>query len=121
MRDLNQEAREALIAHLQRHWGRIFGHEAVVEIVWVGSRVHELSEGIGYCQGETISAEYLDFQPAEFCTVQSRIAHYQQPFGLAQGARGVQLLGGNITDLAMNQAGAFAQYVRLRPASRAIA
>lgn len=32
-----------------------------------------------------------------------------------EGMRGVQLLGGNITDLAMNLGGAYAQYVRLTP------
>jgi len=115
VRDLNPDERAELSSLLRRSWGRIFGHEAVVEIVRVGSRVGELTQGIGYCGGDTLSPEYLHFQPGELCTVQSRVAHYQTPWNAGERARGVQLLGGNITDLAMNQAGAFAQYVRLRP------
>ncbi len=90
VRDLNPEGRGELLALLRRNWGRIFGHEAVVEIVRVGSRVSELTQGIGYCQGDTLSPKYLDFQPGEFCTVQSRVAHYQTPWDAGEGARGVQ-------------------------------
>ncbi len=106
---------KALQANLSRYWGRIIGHETVVEIVRVGSRVAELTTGIGYAQGERLDDEYLDFREGEICTLQSRIAHYHPPPAARPGLRGVQLLGGNITDLAMNQAGALAQYVRLRP------
>jgi threonine dehydrogenase-like Zn-dependent dehydrogenase len=97
------------------HWGRIFGHETVVELVFVGSRVKELREGIGYLAGDSLSPEQLDYRVGQRFCLQSRIAHYQPTPGTVHGARGVQLLGGNITDLAMNQAGAFAQYVRIRP------
>lgn len=99
---------------LYLHWGRIFGHETVVELVFVGSRVSELTEGIGYMAGDTLSREQLGFRVGQRFCLQSRIAHYQ-PTPAGVRARGVQLLGGNITDLAMNQAGAFAQYVRIRP------
>lgn len=107
--------RQQLWSQLHLHWGRIFGHETVVELVFVGSRVQELREGIGYLAGDTLSPEKLDFQIGQRYCLQSRIAHYQPTPNTIQGARGVQLLGGNITDLAMNQAGAFAQYVRIRP------
>lgn len=101
---------------LHEHWGRIFGHEAVVEIVRVGTGVRELTRGIGYLEGTRLSSDYLDFKVGERCCLQSRIAHYLPPLALnSPSARGVQLLGGNISDLAMNEAGAFAQYVRLRP------
>jgi len=106
---------ETVRANLNRHWGRIIGHETVVEIVRVGSRVGELTAGIGYAQGERLDDEYLDFREGEICTLQSRVAHYRPPPVARPGLRGVQLLGGNITDLAMNQGGGFAQYVRLRP------
>jgi threonine dehydrogenase-like Zn-dependent dehydrogenase len=104
-----------LWSQLHLYWGRIFGHETVVELVFVGSRVKELREGIGYLAGDTLSGGQLDFQVGQRFCLQSRIAHYQPTPGTLKGARGVQLLGGNITDLAMNQAGAFAQYVRIRP------
>ena len=107
--------RNALQSHLHQFWGRIFGHETVVEIVHVGSRVRELNTGIGYLQGLQLEDAWLDFEPGQQCCLQSRIAHYQPPAITTAGTRGVQLLGGNITDLAMEQAGAFAQYVRLRP------
>ena len=109
------EDRAALWGNLSRYWGRIFGHETTVQVVRVGSCVHELSHGIGYMQGESLSSEYLNFQIGERCTLQSRIAHYLPPAISKPGTRGIQLLGGNITDLAMNQGGAFAQYVRIRP------
>jgi threonine dehydrogenase-like Zn-dependent dehydrogenase len=112
---LRESERAELKQKLCLYWGRIFGHEAVIEIVRVGSRVRELTEGIGYLQGQQLEPEYLDFQLGEICTLQSRIAHYRPPHAAGKSVRGVQLLGGNITDLAMNQAGAFAQYIRLRP------
>ena len=107
--------RQQLWSRLLHYWGRIFGHETVVELVFVGSRVHELRQGIGYLAGDTLSAEQLDFRVGQRFCLQSRIAHYQPTPPTVKGARGVQLLGGNITDLAMNQAGAFAQFVRIRP------
>lgn len=113
--DLDDAQRNALWQKLHLFWGRIFGHETVVEIVRVGKRVGELTEGIGYRYGDTLTADELNFQVGQRCCLQSRIAHYQPPPAGAGPMRGVQLLGGNITDLAMNQAGAFAQYVRLRP------
>ena len=113
------EQRKALPEQMRRHWGRIFGHETVVTIERVGSRVKDLKTGIGYLEGTPLSAEYLDFQPGEKCVLQSRIAHYEPvPATLNQSpsaARGVQLLGGNITDLAMNLGGAYAQSIRLTP------
>jgi len=112
---MDEAERRELWRKLALHWGRIFGHETVVELVHVGSRVHELTEGIGYLAGERLSPEQLDFRVGGRYCLQSRIAHYQPPAAGLAGARGVQLLGGNITDLAMNQAGAFAQFVRIRP------
>jgi threonine dehydrogenase-like Zn-dependent dehydrogenase len=113
--DLDDVARRDLRRQLELHWGRIFGHETVVQLVFVGSRVHELTTGIGYLAGEQLTWEQFDFRIGRRYCLQSRIAHYQPAPPRLRGARGVQLLGGNITDLAMNQAGAFAQYVRIRP------
>jgi threonine dehydrogenase-like Zn-dependent dehydrogenase len=115
VRDTSDADRAAMWRNLHLHWGRIFGHETVVEVVRVGRRVRELTQGIGYMQGCELGRDYLDFQVGERCCLQSRIAHYQRALVGGGSMRGVQLLGGNITDLAMNQAGAFAQYVRLRP------
>jgi len=107
--------RETLWRALGRVWGRILGHELVVTIVRVGSRVAELTDGIGYREGEMLTPDELAFQVGEQCVVQSRIARYRPPLPPARKptVRGTQLLGGNITDLAMEQNGGYAQYVRL--------
>ncbi len=117
---LSEQHYQELWHLLQRYWGRILGHETVVTIVRVGSDVHKLRDGIGYRDGEQLEADYVDFQPGQRCVLQSRIARYQRPVGIDQAirqpcgtVRGVQLLGGNITDLAAELGGAYAQYVRL--------
>ena len=109
------EDRCKLAGMLRHHWGRILGHETVVTIERVGSKVHELREGIGYMAGRWLDPAYLAFKPGDRCVLQSRIAHYDPPPADRPEAAGIQLLGGNITDLAMNLAGAYAQYVRLSP------
>jgi threonine dehydrogenase-like Zn-dependent dehydrogenase len=100
---------------IARIWGRILGHELVVTIVKVGSRVDELTEGIGYREAELLTPDDLTFELGECYVVQSRIAHYRPPLPPLRKpvVRGVQLLGGNITDLAMELNGGYAQYVRL--------
>jgi len=113
--DLPQDQRRDLPAMMRLHWGRILGHETVVTIERVGSRVRELKRGIGYLDGVELSDAYLDFQAGEKCVLQSRVAYYDPPPAGMPEARGVQLLGGNITDLAMNQGGAYAGLVRLTP------
>lgn len=112
---LPDDQRRDLPRQMRLHWGRILGHETVVTIERVGSRVGELRKGIGYLDGVDLSTEYLDFQPGQRCVLQSRVAYYDPPPSDMPEARGVQLLGGNITDLAMNQAGAYASRVRLTP------
>ena len=107
--------RQALAANMRLHWGRILGHETVVTIERVGSRVGELTEGIGYLDGVELTKDDLAFEPGQKCVLQSRIAYYDPPPPDQPEARGVQLLGGNITDLAMNLAGAYATYTRLTP------
>ncbi|MGQ9628904.1 MAG: hypothetical protein ACUVXI_01160 [bacterium] len=110
------EDRGKLWTALKMRWGRILGHEMVVTIVKVGSKVRELTEGIGYREGEILEPEYLDFRVGDRCVVQSRIARYRPPLvPRMDGVRGVQLLGGNITDLAMNINSGYAQYVRFTP------
>jgi len=113
--DLSEDERAVLWESLRRHWGRVLGHETVVTIERVGSQVRTLTRGIGYLAGERLSETYLNFQPGERCVLQSRVAYYDPPRIDRPGVRGVQLLGGNITDLAMNQAGAYCELIRLRP------
>lgn len=113
---LSPDERAQLAAGLRHHWGRILGHETVVAVERVGSKVRELRHGIGYWQGRRLRDADLDFRPGQRCVLQSRIAYYQPPPTDGPDVAGVQLLGGNITDLAMNLAGAYAQYVRLTPA-----
>lgn len=112
---MSPEQRCELSGRLRRHWGRILGHETLVVIERVGSKVRELHDGIGYLAGRKLDDRYLAFKPGERCVLQSRIAYYEpSPSGKADVA-GVQLLGGNITDLAMNLGGAYAEMVRLTP------
>jgi len=113
--DLNDDERAALWQQLRRHWGRVLGHETVVTIERVGSDVGSLTEGIGYLAGQALGADVLDYQPGQRCVLQSRVAYYDPPRVDGPNVRGVQLLGGNITDLAMNQAGAYCELIRLRP------
>ena len=113
--ELAPAERSSLAANMRRHWGRVLGHETVVTIERVGSRVRELRDGIGYLDGIELTREDLDFKPGQQCVLQSRIAYYEPPPADAPGMRGVQLLGGNITDLAMNLGGAYATHVRLTP------
>lgn len=112
---LDADTKEELAGKLRRHWGRILGHETVVVVERVGSKVKELTEGIGYMAGRKLPASYLDFKPGQRYVLQSRIAYYDPPPADRPEAAGIQLLGGNITDLAMNLAGAYAQRVRLTP------
>lgn len=115
LRGLGPTEHQTLWANLRRYWGRVLGHETVVTIERVGSKVGTLTEGIGYLAGRHLSVESLHFEPGESYVLQSRVAYYDPPRTGEPGATGVQLLGGNITDLAMNQAGAYSQRIRLRP------
>jgi len=112
---MSPEQRRELSARLRRHWGRILGHETVVVVERVGSRVHELHDGIGYLDGRSLDHRYLDFKVGDRCVLQSRIAYYEPAPKAMPDAAGIQLLGGNITDLAMNLGGAYAELVRLTP------
>jgi threonine dehydrogenase-like Zn-dependent dehydrogenase len=81
----------------------VLGHELVGEIVSVGSEVHSLTEGIGYKQGETLSADYLNFKEGERVTVQSRIARHDN---------GLMLLDNPINNLSFYINGAYSQYMK---------
>jgi len=130
--------RAELESRMRQQWGRILGHETMVTVERVGSRVKDLRKGIGYLDGVELTREQVTFEPGQRCVLQSRIAYYDPPpawpvddmavcGGRPSGAtkagetpasrdlRGVQLLGGNITDLAMNLGGAYATRVRLTP------
>ncbi len=107
--------RAELAQRVRRHWGRILGHETMVTVEQVGSRVKNLRKGIGYLDGVELTAEQVSFAPGDRCVLQSRIAYYDPPPADRTDCRGVQLLGGNITDLAMNLGGAYASHVRLTP------
>jgi threonine dehydrogenase-like Zn-dependent dehydrogenase len=112
---LSDEEAEAMREAARHYWGRILGHESVMTIEHVGSQVGTLTEGIGYCEGETLSADYLTFRPGERIVVQSRTAKYQRPTGRWDhpGAKGLQLLGEDLYGLQWYDDAAYAQYVRL--------
>jgi len=55
----------------------VLGHELVARVVEVGPEVKSLTQGIGYRDGQTLSAAELDFRPGERVTFQSRIARYR--------------------------------------------
>ena len=116
--EMSREDRKRLWPFLRRHWGRILGHEMVVTVERVGSKVHALREGIGYLAGRTLTEKDLDFRPRRRYIVQTRIARYWPPRvrgSVSEDTRGIQLLGRNITDLAMEMNAAYAQAVRLTP------
>jgi L-iditol 2-dehydrogenase len=81
----------------------VLGHELVARIVEVGSQVHLLKEGIGYCEGQVLPPEYLDFRPGERVTLQSRIARYNE--------QGLMLIPRPITNLAAQINGGYSQYM----------
>jgi len=116
--EMGTEEKGMLWPVLRRIWGRILGHEMVVTVERVGSEVHTLREGIGYLSGHTLSADALRFEPGRRYVVQTRIAQYWPPRvgdGRSDATRGIQLLGRNITDLAMEMNAGYAQAVRLTP------
>ncbi len=109
---------EMLQGRLRREWGRVLGHEMTIVVEHVGSRVRELTAPLGYTETEErLSDEYLDFQPGERLTVQTRVARYAPPPPplLEDGLRGVQLLNQDHQNMAMELDGAYAQYLRLTP------
>ena len=83
----------------------VLGHELVGRIVEVGSRVRELKEGIGYRKGDTLSAEYLDFQAGERVVFQSRIARHNQD--------GLMLIPEPIANLSFQINGGYSQYMKV--------
>jgi len=81
----------------------VLGHELVATIVEVGSEVHTLKEGLGYCAGETLSDEYLDFRIGQRLTFQSRIARYNTD--------GMMLIPQPIANLSFQFNGGYAEYM----------
>lgn len=117
---LSSEAdRKRLWAQVLTEGGRILGHEMTVTVVKVGSNVKNLTEPLGYTEhADELSAEYLDFQPGERLTVQTRVAKYEPPpehLRTRGDVRGVQLLGDNHENMAMTLDGGFSQFLRLTP------
>ncbi|HVP17776.1 MAG TPA: alcohol dehydrogenase catalytic domain-containing protein [Spirochaetia bacterium] len=80
----------------------VLGHELVAQVVEVGAEVGDLTEGIGYCQGQTLPSSALDFAPGERVTFQSRIARYRD---------GLMLVPRPIANLSFQINGGFAQYM----------
>ena len=115
---LSAQQREILSTRLRREWGRVLGHEMVVQVEHVGSKVKELTAPFGYTETEPrLSDDYLDFQVGERLTVQTRVARYQLPPAhlRAGDVRGVQLLSQDHQNMAMELDGAYAEYLRLTP------
>jgi threonine dehydrogenase-like Zn-dependent dehydrogenase len=83
----------------------VLGHELVGRIVEVGSRVCELKEGVGYREGDTLSDEYLAFQPGERVVFQSRIARHDQ--------HGLMLIPKPLANLSFQINGGFSQYMKV--------
>ena len=115
---LDVQQREALRVRLRREWGRVLGHEMVVEVEHVGGKVGDLTAPLGYTETDPrLSDDYLDFQVGERLTVQTRVARYQPPPAHLRGeeVRGVQLLNRDHQNMAMELDGAYAEYLRLTP------
>jgi len=84
----------------------VLGHELTGRIVEVGSKVRTLVKGRGCRESERLSDEYLDFQPGERVTVQSRAARY---------ANGLMLTTEPLTILSFFINGGYSQYMKLNP------
>jgi len=82
----------------------VLGHEMVGRVVEVGAKVKALVEGRGYREGEHLPDAYLDFQPGERVTVQSRAARY---------AHGLMLMTEPVTILSFYIDGAYSQYMKI--------
>jgi L-iditol 2-dehydrogenase len=82
----------------------VLGHELVGHIVEVGCDAPGLVEGIGYREGEKLSAAYLDFRVGERVVCQSRIARYRD--GLMQIPR-------PIANLSFQINGGYSRYMRV--------
>lgn len=80
----------------------VLGHELVARIVEVGDEVPTLTEGIGYRDGQTLTATELRFHPGERVTFQSRIARYRD---------GLMLVPKPIANLSFQINGGYAQYM----------
>ena len=115
VRQASPDEARALRQAARHYWGRILGHEAVLTVEHVGSEVARLTEGIGYCDGETLCAHYLNLRPGERIVVQSRTARYERPGGrwARPGAKGAQLLGEDIYGLQWYDDAAYARFLRL--------
>lgn len=82
----------------------VLGHELAGEIVEVGSRVQELTEGIGYMSGKRVKVEEL--VPGKRVTVQSRIARHDIESK-------VMLMNDPYQNLSFQVPGAFAKYMKI--------
>lgn len=82
----------------------ILGHELVGQVVEVGREVRNLTEGVGYRQGQTLTTEQLCPSLGQRVTVQSRIARH---------ANGLMLMRDPIENLSFCMPGAYAQYMRV--------
>lgn len=80
----------------------VLGHELVARIVEVGEEVQDLTQGIGYCEGQRLPASALDFRPGERVTFQSRIARYRD---------GLMLVPRPLANLSFQINGGYAQYM----------
>jgi L-iditol 2-dehydrogenase len=82
----------------------VLGHELVARVVETGREVQMLQEGIGYRDGQRLSAEYLAFRPGERLVFQSRIARYRN---------GLMLIPRPIANLSFQINGGYAEYMRV--------
>jgi len=80
----------------------VLGHELVARVLEVGEEVSGLHAGIGYREGQTMSASELDFRPGERVTFQSRIARYRD---------GLMLVPRPLANLSFQINGGYAQYM----------
>jgi L-iditol 2-dehydrogenase len=89
-------------AHPRVKTPTVLGHELVGRVVETGARVRTLTRGIGYREGQTLSAAELDFAPGQRVTVQSRVARHRA---------GLMLMQDPIQNLTFQIPGAYSQYM----------
>jgi len=82
----------------------VLGHELAARVVEVGSKVHTLTDGIGYKEAQKLPRDELCPQEAQRVTVQSRISRY---------CNGLMLERDPIENLSFKIPAGFSQYMKV--------
>ncbi len=82
----------------------VLGHELIGRVAEVGSRVHTLTEGLGYREGDTLRKGELSLSIGTRVTVQGRTARHRN---------GLMLMRDPVQNLTFYIPGAYSQYMKV--------